>query len=417
MAKSTPPTSRAPRPRWVLHLQAQFWRVLMQIGMILHRFAPPRPPKPSFTRTIPTTVSPTKGQFALQFYTPEDYEIQKRLRSKKYPVVVNFHGGGFTLGTAQDDARWCATVVQEVGALVVSVDYRRAPECPFPTAVEDGVDAILYLAENAESLNIDIERVAVSGFSSGGNMSLTVPLRLQGETIPEPPNAETPYGMQRVPPSTENIPQKTLSAGRTLVNVRRELCIKAIVAWYPSVDYTQTREQRRMTCVRTDQELPAIFTQLFDESYLQPPTMDMANPYLSPGVAPTAMLAGLPEDIILFTCEWDMLLAEGERLRDRLINEVKKKVVYTCIPGVPHGWDKAPNPLKPTPGVQDYYLKACAELRRVFHEKMPETAVERDFEGFEDSEAESSSAGSGVGMTAEEARRSSRHAKRRSVVN
>ncbi|KAF4306490.1 Alpha/beta hydrolase fold-3 [Botryosphaeria dothidea] len=379
MAKSVPPKSRAPRPRWVLHVQAQFWRFLMEIGMFLHRLASPRPPKPSFTRTVPTTVSPCKGQFKLQFYVPDDYDLQKRMRDKKFPVLVNFHGGGFTLGQATDDARWCATVVQEVGAVVVSVDYRRAPEHPFPTAVEDGVDAILYLAEHAESLNIDIERVAVSGFSSGGNMSLTVPLRLQGEVIPEPANAETPYGMSPAPASTDNIPQKALSEGRTLVNVRRELHLKAIVAWYPSTDYTVTREQRRMTCVRKDQELPAVFTQLFDESYLSPPTMDMANPYLSPGVAPQAMLSGLPEDIIMFTCEWDMLLAEGERLKDRLLG-LGKNVVYTMVPGVPHGWDKAPNPLKPTPGVQEHYLHACSELRRVFHEELPEGAHERDLE-------------------------------------
>ncbi|OMP81797.1 Arylacetamide deacetylase-like 2 [Diplodia seriata] len=419
MAKTEPPTSRAPRPRWVLHVQAQFWRVLMGIGMMLHRMASPRPPKPSFTRTVPTTVSPIKGEFKLQFYVPEDYSLQKRMREKRFPVVVNFHGGGFTLGQATDDARWCATVVREVGAVVVSVDYRRAPEHAFPTAVEDGVDAILYLAEHAESLLIDIERVAVSGFSSGGNMSLTVPLRLQGEVVPEPHDAETPFGMSPAPGSTDNIPQKALSRGRTLVNVRRELRLKAIVAWYPSTDYTVTREQRRMTCVRKDQELPAVFTQLFDESYLSPPTMDMSNPYLSPGRAPDTMMAGLPEDIIMFTCEWDMLLAEGERLRDRLV-KLGKNVVYTMVPGVPHGWDKAPNPLRPTPGVQEHYLSACKELRRVFHEELPEGAIERDME--EDDAVEVSSGPSRTSHTfgrTSFSHTSNSHSRnrRRSVVN
>ncbi|KAK5018315.1 hypothetical protein LTR60_001551, partial [Cryomyces antarcticus] len=158
-----------PRPRWILQVQARFWRVLMGIGMILHRLAPPRPARPSSTRTISARTSPRKGQFTLQFYTPRDYHVRKQLHGKGYPVVVNFHGGGFTLGTATDDARWCDTVVGEVNAVVVSVDYRLAPENPFPTAVEDGVDAILYLAEHAEELGIDVDRMAVSGFSSGGN--------------------------------------------------------------------------------------------------------------------------------------------------------------------------------------------------------------------------------------------------------
>ncbi|KAJ9662576.1 hypothetical protein H2201_006064 [Coniosporium apollinis] len=369
------------RPRWMLHVQAQFWRTLMGIGMMLHRFAPPRPPKPNFTRTVTTTISPRRGQFTMQFYVPRDYDVQRRLgRGRKYPVVVNFHGGGFTLGTATDDARWCKTVVDEVGAVVVSVDYRLAPEHPFPTAVEDGVDAILYLAQRADELYIDLERIAVSGFSSGGNMSLTVPLRLQQETVTEDylgryfstdSSGSSKAGL-RAPdgpaPQTRPVLQKAFSAGRTLVSVSREIRIKAICAWYPSTDYTNTREQRRMTCSRKDQELPAVFTDLFDASYLQPPTMDMSNPYLSPGVAPHEMLMGLPDDIILFTCEWDMLLAEGERLRDRLRDECGKNVVYQMVPGVPHAWDKAPNPLKPTPGVQQYYLRACAELRRVFKE-------------------------------------------------
>jgi len=80
------------------------------------------------------------------------------------------------------------------------------------------------------------------------------------------------------------------------------------------------------------------------------------------------MLHGLPDDIIMFCCEWDMLLAEGERFRDRLQNDIHKKVMYSMVPGVPHGWDKAPNPLRRTPGVQKYYLQACKELKRIFSE-------------------------------------------------
>ncbi|KAI9683708.1 MAG: hypothetical protein M1820_010913 [Bogoriella megaspora] len=367
-----------PRPRWMLHVQAQFWRVLMSIGMLLHRLASPRPPPPAFVRDIPAKTSPRKGQFRLHFYVPKDYEVHRKLGDKTYPVVVNFHGGGFTLGTATDDARWASSVVREVNAVCVSVDYRLAPEHPFPTAVEDGVDSIIYLAENAKELALDEKRIAVSGFSSGANMAFTVPLRLQEELEAEfakaaPPEPEVPPtdtdgstdGLLKVRPTLARITsQKPMSEGRILVRAKKAITVAAVVAWYPPTDYTQTREQRRQTCARIDQELPAIFTDLFDQSYLQPPTMDMSNPYLSPGVAPLDMLNGLPEDIIMYTCEWDMLLAEGERFRDRLINEVKKRVIYHMVPGVPHGWDKAPNPIKPTPGVRQHYYQACKELRR-----------------------------------------------------
>jgi acetyl esterase/lipase len=354
------------RPRWMLHVQAQFWRVLMAIGMLLHTMARPRPPKPSFTRTIITTVAERKGFIKLHFYVPKKYHDTRRTPGEqKFPLLVNFHGGGFTLGKATDDARWIRTVVDEVGAIVVSVSYRLAPEHPFPTAVEDGVDAILWLVKNANDFDIDIDKIAVSGFSSGGNMCFTVPLRLQEELFDE----ASPSDLHR--PSVvlyERPPlQKAISEGRMLVQTEREIKIKAIVAWYPPTDYTQTRAQRRATATRVDQQLPAIFTDLFDESYLQPPTMDMTNPYLSPGVAPHYMLAGLPQEIIMFTCEWDMLVVEAEQFRDRLVNELGKTVHYHMVAGVPHGWDKAPNPLRQTPGVQEQYMKACKELKRLLH--------------------------------------------------
>lgn len=335
----------------------------MQIGMFLHKLASPRPPRPNFSREVKTTVAPRPGTFKLRFYVPANYEAEKAkgAEGKKYPVVVNFHGGGFTLGEAMDDARWADIVVKETGAVVVGVEYRRAPEHPFPTAVEDGVDAVLWLAAHADELNLDVERIALSGFSSGGNMAFTVPLRMQEEMLPE---TET-SSLASTTASTTTL-QKAINKGRTLVNVRKEISIVAVVAWYPPTDYTQTREQRRLTCARPDQQLPAVFTTLFDDSYLQPPSLDRGNPYLSPGVAPDYMLAGLPDDIILFCCEWDMLLAEGERLRDRLANEQNKNVVYHCVPGVPHAWDKAPNPLRVSPGAKDHYAMACRELNRIF---------------------------------------------------
>jgi acetyl esterase/lipase len=93
--------------------------------------------------------------------------------------------------------------------------------------------------------------------------------------------------------------------------------------------------------------------------------MDMSNPYLSPGVAPKHMLAGLPEEIIIFACEWDMLLDETEQFKERLIKETGNTVHYNVVPGVPHGFDKAPNPIRQPPNVMVEYKRACALLKRV----------------------------------------------------
>lgn len=423
------------RPRWILHIQAQFWRALMSIGMLLHRLASPRPPSPSFTRKIDATISPLKGKFNLNFYVPASYKTNRNVKgSKRYPCVINFHGGGFVLGTPHDDCRWIHTVVQEVDAVVVSVDYRLAPEFPFPTAVEDGADAIMWLARHAEELQLDCDRFAVSGFSSGGNMSFTVPLCLQGELLDRMPDgtpirnshaghvpAQAPLQLPPsvflkqthtnsttattndthlaaslgtdTPNSSRNplVPQKshltrpalrqpTTSSTLSLISSYRDgnavsvtsaLCgstvkIRGIVSFYPPTDYTVTRAQRRQTCVRADQNLPAVFTELFDDSYLQPPSLDLSHPWLSPGVAPKKMLEVLPNDIVLMCCEWDMLLAEAERFKERLEKECGKRVTWRCVPGVPHGWDKAPNPLRESPGAREQYRIACGELRRMF---------------------------------------------------
>jgi acetyl esterase/lipase len=429
------------RPRWVLHVQATFWRTLMGLGMFFHRLAPPRPPHPNFHRNIPSTVSNRHGVIPLQFYVPKDYETIRRqhihddgalqaaaaasgghhisnrlhtlsnsvrrrsIQARKwggYPVVINFHGGGFTLGTAVDDARWCATVVEECNAIVVSVDYRLAPEHPFPTAVDDGVDAVLWIHKHAAELGIDPNRIALSGFSSGGNMAFSVPLRLydhltdftriasstrtslealvtvNSEALPNdsasrlistPSAPSSSHGVSVASSSNAKASAKT-GATATVSEASRpvlDIKLRCIVPWYPSLDYTRTREYRRATCKRADQELPALFTDLFDDSYLHPPKdVALDSPYLSPGIAPTALLRrALPKNIIMHTCEWDMLLEEGEEFHERLISkEVGKQVVYTMVPGVPHGWDKAPNPIKPTPGVREYYLKACREIRR-----------------------------------------------------
>lgn len=456
----------APRPkppaRWYLRMQAVMWRFLMAIGMWLHRFAPPRPMRHSFVKRIPTTISPTKGSVNLYFYTPKNYKVQRRLGkpATRFPVVLVFHGGGFTIGHATDDAKWATTVVAECNAVVVAVDYRLAPEFPFPTAVEDGVDAVLYLARNAEALHIDPNRIAMSGFSSGGNLALTVPLRLHEELSPnagtedaadarasivspaaaEPSLAPVAEGEQLKldtgapsrpattgPSNTDSTPTSPVHPTKARVRTfERELpatsndgpddssdddddaatvaseiarVVKpvAVVSWYPPADYTLTRAQRRETCARTDMELSPMFTALFDASYMPSSSgstsaaagadanlqrsaaalatdhgdLDRANPFLSPGRAPDALLrAGLPDEVAIYTCEWDMLRKEGTALRERLA-ALGKHAQLTMVPGVPHAWDKTPNPFTEARGVREHYADACRVFKRAFAAHAP----------------------------------------------
>jgi acetyl esterase len=100
------------------------------------------------------------------------------------PVVLWFHGGGWVLGNLVDYDPLCTFIAAEVGCVVVSVDYRMAPEHRAPTAAHDCVDATTWVAVNGDVLRADTSRMAVAGDSAGGNLAAVVTqvLRDHGET-------------------------------------------------------------------------------------------------------------------------------------------------------------------------------------------------------------------------------------------
>ena len=347
-------SSKTPPSRAWLRTQAQFWRFLMKFAMPMHDLTPPKPPKPSFVKYIQTLPSGSPP-ISLHFYTPQNY-LQRVHSGHRYPVVVNFHGGGFCLGTPTDDRYWAQSVVANTSAVFVSVGYRLAPEFPFPTAVDDSVDALLYLSNNADSLGLDADRVALTGFSAGANLAFTAPLRLKYHTMSlheEPKDAEDLVRW----PATQNL----LSAFKGI-----KIC--SIVAWYPIVDWSQSRSEKKRHCIKPSKALPKFFTDLFDHSYIPVPDMkgNHASPYTSPALARDAMLdGGLPHDVQMFLCEYDMLLREGQVFSEKL-ERIGKNVATRIIPKVPHGWDKSPNPFRDQAAIRALYAQACAGLVESF---------------------------------------------------
>lgn len=90
------------------------------------------------------------------------------------PVIVWFHGGGWVLGNVVNYDPLCTHLAAQVGAVVVSVDYRLAPEHPAPTAAHDAVDATTWIAAQSDVLRADAHRLAVAGDSAGGNLAAVV---------------------------------------------------------------------------------------------------------------------------------------------------------------------------------------------------------------------------------------------------
>ena len=105
------------------------------------------------------------GKIALRAYTPV------APGRAPIPAIVYFHGGGFVMGELDTHDTLCRTLSNDSGCRVLSVDYRLAPECPFPAAVDDGFAALKWVEENATELEIDPNGIAVAGDSAGANIA------------------------------------------------------------------------------------------------------------------------------------------------------------------------------------------------------------------------------------------------------
>lgn len=108
-----------------------------------------------------------------------DHKIRLRVYKPGHPaapapVLVWMHGGGFFLGRPEQNDPYLFHLVQELGIVIVSVDYRLAPDHPFPTPLDDCYAALKWVSNHAELLRIDPKRVAIGGESAGGGLAATL---------------------------------------------------------------------------------------------------------------------------------------------------------------------------------------------------------------------------------------------------
>ena len=117
------------------------------------------------------------GEIALRIYREGTADAPQ-------PCHVYYHGGGFFLGNLDQGDNLCRGLARQAGCVVVSVDYRLAPEHKFPVAAEDSYAALCWVADNAAELQIDPARISVGGGSAGGNLAAVVSLMARDRSGP-----------------------------------------------------------------------------------------------------------------------------------------------------------------------------------------------------------------------------------------
>lgn len=272
---------------------------------------------PSSQVPIASTLSTPPGNFDVFFYHPSGYS-QKTAKEAQYPIVIVLHGGGWCIGHARHDERFIATLTAR-GAVVAAINYRLAPEHPYPAPLSDCLDAILHIWKNATTMGLDRHRTFITGFSVGGQMAFASLFMLWKALHDKDP---------QIDPATLGT-------------------VKGITAFYPPMDLTKTRPERAASnpAFVALKKKPASSSQLigdvFDRAYFWKlrEVPDKGQMYISPGLAPPDVIkAALPERIFVKPAGLDPLLAEGKAAVLRL-KDLGKQVNCEIIEDVPHYWD------------------------------------------------------------------------------
>lgn len=242
--------------------------------------------EPQEVKKVDNVKIPVDGgeEIGLRIYTPEG--------NGPFPVLVYYHGGGWVLGDLEVVDPILRSMTNETGALVVSVDYRLAPEYKFPIPAEDCYAATKWVAENISKYNGNPNQIAVGGDSAGGNLAAIVPLMAKDRGGPNIQLQVLLY------PVTNN----SFDTKSYLENGKGNYLETSAMHWFSS-QYFKTEE-------------------------------DKLNPYASPLLAKD--LSGLPPALII-TAEFDVLRDEGEAYADRL-EQAGVPVELTRFDGQIHGF-------------------------------------------------------------------------------
>ncbi|MCM3724700.1 alpha/beta hydrolase [Neobacillus cucumis] len=237
------------------------------------------------------TIPGPEGEIPVRIYTPEG--------DGPFPALVYYHGGGWVIGNLDTVEVPCRMLANRANCVVVSVDYRLAPEHKFPAAADDSYAAAKWVVENSASIQVDPNRIAVGGDSAGGNLAAVV-----AQMARDKKEIRLAYQMLIYPVTNHSYATESYTE-----NADGYLLTKDSMVWFWN-HYLRSEE-------------------------------DGKNPYASPLQAND--LSGLPPALVL-TGEFDPLRDEGEAYAERL-REAGVQVEATRYDGMIHGYFWMPGAL------------------------------------------------------------------------
>ncbi len=264
---------------------------------------------PELPRVEDRTIAGPNGEIPVRIYTPEG--------AGPHPVTVFFHGGGWVIGSIATHDPMCRQLAQGSSSVVVSVEYRLAPEHKFPTATEDCYAAVKWVAEHAGEIGANAGHMAVAGDSAGGNLAAALCLMARDRGGPA-------------------------IAHQTLICPVTNYSFDTASYLDNGVGYFLSMEGMRW----------------FWGHYLRDEN-DGRNPYASPMAAES--VRGLPPALVI-TAEFDPLRDEGAAYAKRLESD-GVAVTYHCYDGMIHDFPTMTNLLE---AGRAAVAEVCAAHRAAF---------------------------------------------------
>jgi acetyl esterase len=269
----------------VMNAAPPLWQIPLDVA---RASVMPRVEGPAVESVTNIAIAGSHGLIPARHYRPSEMSL--------LPLILYFHGGGFVIGDLDTHDAACRELCVRTGAALISVQYRLAPEHPFPAAPDDCLAALRWVSEQAAAIGIDASRIVVAGDSAGANLATVTSLRARDEGGP---------------------------------------AVAGQVLFYPVTDHYDPGT----ASLHEFAEGP--FLTMPDMMYftnLYVPSGDTTHPHAFPSKAPD--LSRLPPALII-TAEFDPLRDEGEAYGERL-RQAGGAVTISRYAGAIHGFTTIP---------------------------------------------------------------------------